>query len=579
MFSRSAQLCALAVAAALGVLCPPLAASLPVGAAPGPVAWSAGTRDKLVATAGVRDGTVGPRDGPTCPVADPAVASRQACNAVEACGGPGHGQCTQAACEAGGCCWAQTASLLKRCYAPTNLPPPSGPSLDCSTKHFYLDILAYVTGICCTQDDPALCDENRGPFPSSFRNKRCALAMNQTSTACTPALAPFLNSGFNSQELCIMEAAKVQSDMYASNATQPRWIPVNKPATAGRWSPTDVCGATLVSGDVVGAEDSLKGELTLQAPEGLMLELTFKTLWLPKGSEINIFDGSDSQAKQLVHSLSGTTPELRLQGAITSTGESLHIEHSDLGSKAGSPPGLARSYSADIRCKCASSDSCGQHKTRDGSDAPNGECKDGQCHCKPGFAGNTCEQDLCDAIDCNKAGHGICSQGICFCSGNYTGDFCETPPQCGPRTKSVKCNCDKDYTAASNCMTAKPTLTVTGQSAAGMSAACTSAGTPCYQEDGHENGKIRFCYGSSSTGGAFVIHYTGDGWQLDHINGSTCPSSSPGPGPDVTKIQSGSVDITEMFYNPDSQSRPPVSGWLIDGRAASKTPGCTEFEG
>eukprot|EP01043_Picozoa_sp_COSAG02_P042010 COSAG02_NODE_3534_length_6598_cov_2.728112_1_plen_155_part_10 len=75
-------------------------------------------------------------------------------------------------------------------------PPPQVVHLHdgmvCNDLHSYADILAYVTGICCDQGTEKLCQSPFGgtsPYPESFRNKRCALAMNESAEACLPWLS------------------------------------------------------------------------------------------------------------------------------------------------------------------------------------------------------------------------------------------------------------------------------------------------------------------------------------------------------------------------------------------------------
>lgn len=444
-----------------------------------------------------------------------------------------------------------------------------------------LDALGYVTGICCDQDNPDLCQIGN-KFPDSYRNKRCALAMNETSKACIPWLEE-PEQKFYDDLLKRMRAAQKQSDTYLSNDTQPLWIPINQQAVK---QPNSVCGATLVSGDITGENTSFKGEITLQAPPGLTLELRFVSLWLPEGTKLEFWDGSDSKAAPLapVSGLSGTTEQLQslhTTGPIVSTGRALHIKHTDDSNKVGD----AKTYSAEISCKCASDDSCGTHKTGNGSPAKNGECKRGSCHCFEGYQGDTCAEVMCDTIDKHVTvdgqvgcgAHGLCAYGKCFCSGNYTGDYCELEPQCAPRTLSRTCSCETDY-GGERCGVADPTLTVTNAGAA----SCPGS-EPCYNEDGHENEKIRYRMNASSTDDYFVIHYVGDGWQLDHHEPCAAITDTVDCGKvgcvwneTETKCHDGSSPqeppleaVEEMYYNPDRQSRPPVVGWVDDGNPFS----------
>ena len=261
---------------------------------------------------------------------------------------------------------------------------------------------------------------------------------------------------------------------------------------------------------------------------------------------------------------------LHAQGPIISTGRALHIKHTDDSNALGD----AKTYSAEISCKCASDDSCGTHKTGDGSPAKNGECKQGSCHCFEGYQGDTCAEVMCDAVDKHVVAeegpnkgqlgcgtHGLCAYGKCFCSGNYTGDYCEVEPQCAPRTLKTTCSCETDY-GGDKCSVANPTLAVTNAGAA----SCPSS-APCYHEAGHENEKIRYRMDASSTDEYFVIHYVGDGWQLDrhyHEQGlEPEPEPEPEPGPEA---------VEEMYYNPDRQSRPSVTGWVNDGNMRASIP-------
>eukprot|EP00993_Chasmostoma_nieuportense_P000925 NODE_184_length_2779_cov_51.634615_g170_i0.p1 GENE.NODE_184_length_2779_cov_51.634615_g170_i0~~NODE_184_length_2779_cov_51.634615_g170_i0.p1 ORF type:complete len:904 (+),score=192.53 NODE_184_length_2779_cov_51.634615_g170_i0:308-2713(+) len=109
-----------------------------------------------------------------------------------------------------------------------------------------------------------------------------------------------------------------------------------------------------------------------------------------------------------------------------------------------------------------------------------GTCADSECKCKPGFGGKTCEQDLCQSVDCGAngycragqcicyigysgpaceenacqnrdCGHGVCVGNNCECQDGYTGDNCEIPPcvmLCGAHGECLgdTCVCSEGYT-------------------------------------------------------------------------------------------------------------------------------------
>jgi len=55
----------------------------------------------------------------------------------------------------------------------------------------------------------------------------------------------------------------------------------------------------------------------------------------------------------------------------------------------------------------------------------NGTCVEGICNCDPGYSGENCENNVCDALDCIN---GECdpATGACICDEGYEGTFCDS---------------------------------------------------------------------------------------------------------------------------------------------------------
>jgi hypothetical protein len=81
---------------------------------------------------------------------------------------------------------------------------------------------------------------------------------------------------------------------------------------------------------------------------------------------------------------------------------------------------------ADAHCagKCSPPPS-GCSSPSDCNGAAHGDCVDGKCKCKPGFAGDHCELGACILpADCNNRGH--CIDNQCTCSPQWSGRNCKT---------------------------------------------------------------------------------------------------------------------------------------------------------
>lgn len=307
----------------------------------------------------------------------------------------------------------------------TNKVTCTDPDRDVARDYYY-KAFDYVEDICIRQlgEQPV---QPHSHFPVSYRNPRCALAMNETADPCIAYLETEPEGGVLSTALKEWRTQWNYSKEYISNSTKAcpggpecNWLPVNnEPKTA-----PSVCGMTLVNGDVTGEPNS-EGSLILRAPGDLTLQLDFTTLVLPENVKLTIKDGEDSHGNQLALYTDcklGPSSNRECKGGkqvVASNGSTLFIEHvysntNRLGQKG--PVGLPVTFSADISCHCSDTSQCGTHRISDGTDSPNGECKDGMCVCNPGFTGDKCEHDVCDALHCNEP-HGICHAGACYCTG------------------------------------------------------------------------------------------------------------------------------------------------------------------
>lgn len=298
-------------------------------------------------------------------------------------------------------------------------------------RDYYYKAFDYVEDICIRQlgEEPV---QPHSHFPVSYRDSRCALAMNETAEPCIAYLETEPEGGAMHNALKQWRDQQSYSKEYISNSTKAcpgpgcNWLPVNnEPKTPT----TSVCGMTLVNGDVTGDPNS-EGSLILRAPGDLTLQLDFTTLLLPENVKLTIQDGEDSHGTQLalytkcMLGPNSPIPCDRGEQVVASTGSTLFIEHvygntHKFGQQG--PVGLPVTFSADISCHCKDTSQCGTHRISDGTDSPNGECKDGTCVCNKGFTGDMCEHDICDhalpgALQCNEP-HGICHAGACYCTG------------------------------------------------------------------------------------------------------------------------------------------------------------------
>ena len=289
-------------------------------------------------------------------------------------------------------------------------PPPG--NMACATQEQLFGAFLTMRGVCVDQLGEAAMPWGDSPFPITCLSAGCARLVRRIAAACGPLLR---SSGFYDEYSHQLNGTVDLCRQEAPPPTSPPTYPI------GGGGALDACGGSLVDylPPPPGAQPAPfpaggRAASALRAPPGQAVRLGFRTLWLPPGATLTLFDGADDRARELV-ALSGTAlPAQTVSSSSTQMYVVLQLPKPPAPAPA-SPPPLAL-FSATLGCRCVAPGSCGPH----------GSCNaEGDCVCSGGFLGPRCDDPSCVGIDCGA--HGTCvTGGRCVCGTGWGGDRCQT---------------------------------------------------------------------------------------------------------------------------------------------------------
>eukprot|EP01043_Picozoa_sp_COSAG02_P071921 COSAG02_NODE_13342_length_1407_cov_1.468654_1_plen_292_part_10 len=231
-----------------------------------------------------------------------------------------------------------------------------------------IDLFAAAKSVCCDELQER-CDASK-PLPDTCNEIGCARVVDIVAQSCAATFATdgFFRTAFESTLDPVV--AKCNTAQQTRAYHSPTYV-ITDPQL--RNAPITTCHGRLLDSATSGFTTSITGQdvVVLQAPQGMQIQLSAQTMYLPPTANIRVYDGSDQMAAE-IGILRGT--KLDAREFVSTKGVLRVLRAIDLVNDGGKPV----IFSLNIECVCHDMDNCGQH----------GSCISGTCQCDDGYCGS-----------------------------------------------------------------------------------------------------------------------------------------------------------------------------------------------